>query len=303
MKNRFSILLAGILILGTTAFGKTYKIGSSQIVEHPALDAVRIGVEETLKKNNIDYEFDSQIAQGDMSVQQLIMQKFSKDNKDYIVAISTPTAQAALNATKTTPILFGAVTDPNAAGLGNEVNVIGVSDAAPPKLLLDLTKKFLPNAKRVGVIYNTSEKNSESNIQQLKKLTKERGLELVAIGVTAMNEVPSAVDTVLSKVDVLYTLTDNLTSSAAPVIYSKSKAKRVPVIAMEGESHIGLGALAGIGVNYKDSGNKIGEMIVKMINGESISNLPIVSPTDYPILVNKDVAKFYNIDSEILENY
>lgn len=300
MKNRFSVLLAGIIILGVTAFGKTYKIGSSQIVEHPALDAVRVGVEETLKKNNIDYEFDSQIAQGDMSVQQLIMQKFAKDNKDYIVAISTPTAQAALNSTKKIPILFGAVTDPNAAGLGNESNVTGISDAAPPKLLLDLTNQLLPNTKKVGVIYNTSEKNSESNIQKLKKLTKENGLELVAIGVTAMNEVPSAVDTVLSKVDVLYTLTDNLTSSAAPVIYSKSKAKRVPVIAMEGESHIGLGALAGIGVNYKKSGNKIGEMIVKMINGESLANLPIVSPTDYPILINKEVAKFYNINPEII---
>lgn len=300
MKNRFSVLLAGIIILGVTAFGKTYKIGSSQIVEHPALDAVRVGVEETLKKNNIDYEFDSQIAQGDMSVQQLIMQKFAKDNKDYIVAISTPTAQAALNSTKKIPILFGAVTDPNAAGLGNESNVTGISDAAPPKLLLDLTNQLLPNTKKVGVIYNTSEKNSESNIQKLKKLTKENGLELVAIGVTAMNEVPSAVDTVLSKVDVLYTLTDNLTSSAAPVIYSKSKAKRVPVIAMEGESHIGLGALAGIGVNYKKSGNKIGEMIVKMINGESLANLPIVLPTDYPILINKEVAKFYNINPEII---
>ena len=301
MKNRFNVLLAGVLILGVTAFGKTYKIGSSQIVEHPALDAVRIGVEETLKNNNIDYEFDSQIAQGDMSVQQLIMQKFAKDNKDYIVAISTPTAQAAFNATKTTPILFGAVTDPKAAGLGNETNVTGVTDAVPPKLMVDLTKKFLPNAKKVGVIYNTSEKNSESNVEKLKKLSSENGLELISIGITAMNEVPSAVDSILSKVDVLYTLTDNLTSSAAPVIFSKAKAKKIPVIAMDGESHLGLGALVGVGVNYKKTGNKIGEMIVKMIKGESIKNLPIVSPTDYPTLINKEMAKIYDINPEIIE--
>lgn len=301
MKKRLNIIIMTMLIIGVTAFGKTYKIGSSQIMEHPALDEVRIGVEETLKKNNIDYEFDSQIAQGDMSVQQLIMQNFAREKKDYIIAISTPTVQAAHNSTKTIPVLFGAVTDPKGAGVDSSENITGISDAVSPKLLVDITKQALPNAKRIGTIYNPSEKNSETAVRELEILAKENGLELVAIGVTSMNEIPSAVDAVLSKVDVLYTLSDNLTVSASPVIYARAKAKKVPVIATEGKSQIPLGALAGIGVNYKDSGNKIGEMIVDMIRGESIKNIPIQSLKKYPILVNEEVAKLYNVDSSAIK--
>lgn len=289
--KKIKLLLLGALLLGNLANGKTYQIGTSQIIEHPALDAVRIGVEEELTRAGIDYKLDSQIAQGDMTTQQLIMKKFAQDKKDYIVAISTPTAQAALNATKDIPILFGAVTDPQGAGLvENTKNVTGITDKLSPQAMVDLTKKLLPGAKTVGVIYNPSEKNSEVTIEAMKEITAKANYKLLAIGVTSSTELPSALETVMNKADVLYTITDNLTVAAAPLIYSKASTKNFPVIAMEGVSQVPLGALAGFEIDYKLAGVEIGKMIVKLINGESLDEIPIIEPENYPILINEEVA-------------
>lgn len=287
----------GMILVSSISFGKVIEVGISQIVEHPALDAVRIGVEEGLKKSQIEFKLDSQVAQGDMTVQQLIMKKFVKDKKDFIVAISTPTLQSAMNSTNEIPVIFGAITNPTLAGVTpDKINVTGVSDKVPPELMVNLVKDIIPSAKTIGIIYNPSEKNSEINVELLKKITKKNNMKLIDIGITTTNELPLALDSILSKVDVLFTITDNLTMASSPLIMSKANEKQIPVIAMDGDVIVKDGALAGFRVDYKESGVIIGEMIAKIQRGEKISNLPVVTPTNYPILVNKNVAKKLGIN-------
>lgn len=287
----------GMILVSSISFGKVIEVGISQIVEHPALDAVRIGVEEGLKKSQIEFKLDSQVAQGDMTVQQLIMKKFVKDKKDFIVAISTPTLQSAMNSTNEIPVIFGAITNPTLAGVTpDKINVTGVSDKVPPELMVNLVKDIIPSAKTIGIIYNPSEKNSEINVELLKEITKKNNMKLIDIGITTTNELPLALDSILSKVDVLFTITDNLTMASSPLIMSKANEKQIPVIAMDGDVIVKDGALAGFRVDYKESGVIIGEMIAKIQRGEKISNLPVVTPTNYPILVNKNVAKKLGIN-------
>ena len=82
---------------------------------------------------------------------------------------SAPAAGAAAKAVatvaKNTPIVATAITDFVAAKLVKSDdapggNVTGVSDLGPIEAQLDLLLKFIPNAKVVGTIYNSSEINS-----------------------------------------------------------------------------------------------------------------------------------------------
>lgn len=161
---------------------KKIKIGISQIVEHEALDSARKGFIDALTskgfKDGDNVEIDYQNAQGDAPTAQTIAQKFVSGKKDMILAIATPSAQAAYNATRDIPILITAVTDPVKSGLAKSwdksgTNVTGTSDATPIEKQFELLKKLAPDCKKVGILYNTSETNSEIQVEDAKKNSRQ----------------------------------------------------------------------------------------------------------------------------------
>ena len=169
------------------------KIGITQIVEHPALDAARKGFMEVLQASEFAsrVEFEEKSAQGDMAVAQTIAEGFVNDKKDMILAIATPTAQASFNATKEIPILITAVTDPKAAGLVGD-NITGTSDATPIEKQFALLKQLLPNAKKIGIVYNLGEQNSEIQVASAKALASKFGFTIETVGVSNVNEIGRA---------------------------------------------------------------------------------------------------------------
>jgi len=288
----------------------TYKIGITQIVEHPALDAAREGFVEALSEAGFEgrVEFISKSAQGEMPTAQIIAQGFVDDQVDMIYAIATPTAQAALNATSEIPIMISAVTDPVAAGLvsSNEVpggNVSGTSDEAPIDLQLKLLTDLGLDAKTVGFIYNTSEKNSEVQLAQLNLEAEKLGMTVEAMGITSLTELEQGLDVLLDKVDVLYTPTDNMVASGIQLVTNKAMAKAVPVLGAE-SAHVDAGALATCGVDYFALGKQTGQMAAKVLLGEDISQLPVQKALSPEITINKSTADALGlvIDEDLLSN-
>ena len=167
-----------------------------------------------------------------MAVAQTIAEGFVNDKKDMILAIATPTAQASFNATKEIPILITAVTDPKAAGLVGD-NITGTSDATPIEKQFALLKQLLPNAKKIGIVYNLGEQNSEIQVASAKALASKFGFTIETVGVSNVNEIAQALDALLPKVDALYEPTDNLVASAMPLIAEKSIANKKAVITGE----------------------------------------------------------------------
>ena len=145
---------------------RALKIGITQIVSHPALDAAVEGFKAALaEKGYTNITYDMQNAEGDMATTASIAQKFAADSLDLILGVATPTTQAVVKADKTTPIVFTAVTDPGRRrarhrSRGPEANVTGVSDLQPVEPILELAKQFNPDAKSVGIVYNAGESNS-----------------------------------------------------------------------------------------------------------------------------------------------
>lgn len=282
---------------------KVIKIGISQIAEHPALDSARKGFIDALKSKgfedgkNINIEF--QNAQGDMPTAQTIAQNFVSQKVDMILAISTTSAQAAYNITKDIPILITAVTDPVSAGLVKSLdkpgtNVTGTSDNLPIGKQFELLKSLIPDCKKVGILYNTSEKNSEIQVENAKKAAPDFGFEIVTAGITNVNEIPQSLDSLLSKVDVLYVPTDNMVVSALPLITSQAFKKNIPIIGSE-RAHVEGGALATNGIDYYKLGFKTGLMAVDIINGKAPKDMPITTLEETQTVINTDAAKKLNI--------
>jgi putative tryptophan/tyrosine transport system substrate-binding protein len=280
------------------------KIGISQIVEFAALDDNRKGFIKALEDNGYkegaNLEIDYQNAQGDMATVQTISKQFASQNKDLIFAIATPSAQGAYNATKKIPVMISSVTDPVAAGIVKalekpETNVSGTSDYLSADKQLDLIKMFVPKTKRIGVLYNTSEINSEVQVNQLREYAQKNSYEVIAVGITSTNEVTQAISSLLGKIDVLYVPTDNLVVSAMPIIVQKTLEKKIPVIASESGS-VEVGALATQGIDYYKLGYKTGEMAVKVLKGEDVSKMPISRADETKIIVNEDSLKALSIE-------
>lgn len=307
LQKIMAILVAGTLVLtgcsskastSSKAKGKI-EIGISQFAEFSALDDNRKGFIKALEDNGYkegsSLKIDYQNAQGDFNVSQTIAKQFSSQNKDLIFAIATPSAQGAYNSTKKIPILMSAVTDPKAAGLVKsldkpETNVSGTSDAIPVEKHLSLIKLFAPKAKRIGVLYSTSEVNSEIQVNELKEYSKNNGYEVVPVGVSGTNEVGQAVTSMLDKIDVLFVPTDNLVVSSMPIIVQATLAKKIPIIASESGS-VEQGALATQGIDYYKLGYKTGEMAVKVLKGKNISAMPVATADETSIIVNEDTLK------------
>ncbi|WP_279117763.1 ABC transporter substrate-binding protein [Fusobacterium varium] len=298
MKKLFILLLVILVTACGTEKQKKIEIGITQIVEHPSLDDVRKGIIDALKANGYDenkININYKNAQGDFGTAQVIAQEYN-NKSDVIIAISTPSAQAAANNIKDKPIFFSAITNPESAGILRK-NVTGVSDKSPVKKQVELIEKLLPKAKNIGIVYNTSEQNSFYLTEEFTKAAKEKGYTVKVKGISNISEMASALDTLLPTIDVLYTSIDNTIASTYPLIVEKSNKADKPIIGAT-KSFVEQGALAVDGISDYQVGYQTGEMVARYLNGEKIENIPYEVVEKSEMYINKDVVKRFDIKGE-----
>ena len=298
MKKLFILLLVILVTACGTEKQKKIEIGITQIVEHPSLDDVRKGIIDALKANGYDenkININYKNAQGDFGTAQVIAQEYN-NKSDVIIAISTPSAQAAANNIKDKPIFFSAITNPESAGILRK-NVTGVSDKSPVKKQVELIEKLLPEAKNIGIVYNTSEQNSFYLTEEFTKAAKEKGYIVKVKGISNISEMASALDTLLPTIDVLYTSIDNTIASTYPLIVEKSNKADKPIIGAT-KSFVEQGALAVDGISDYQVGYQTGEMVARYLNGEKIENIPYEVVEQAEMYINKDIAKRFGIKGE-----
>src|SRR5256885_1116950 len=271
-----ALALAISAIAGGAHAADEKSVAVTAIVEYPALDAVRDGVQAALKEagyeagKNLKWQYQS--AQGNTGTAAQIARKFVGDKPDAIVAIATPSAQAVVASTKTVPVVFSAVTDPVAAKLvpswePSKNNVTGVSDLLALDKQMDLVKQVVPNAKRVGMVYNPGEANSAVVVKELKALLPKLGMTLVEAAAPRSVDVSSAARSLVGKVDVIYTNTDNNVVSAYESLVKVGQDAKIPLVASDTDS-VKRGAVAALGINYRDLGEQTGRMVVRILKGE-----------------------------------
>ncbi|WP_442597693.1 ABC transporter substrate-binding protein [Neobacillus sp. D3-1R] len=312
MKKSLAVIMTSALLLlsacgsGSKVTGgeekeKVVKIGITQIVEHPSLDAAREGFIAALKdagyEEGKNLKIDYQNAQGDMNNNMSIAQKLVSDKNDLILAIATPSAQAVVQSTKDIPILFTAITDPVGAELVESLekpgkNATGTSDTHPDaiKNTIAAIKKFIPDAKKVGIIYNNGEPNSVVNVKNAKKALEEVGLEAVETTVSTSSDVKQAAESLVGRADVFYIPKDNTVVSALESVINIANEKDIPTFVGEGDS-VKRGTFASYGFDYHDLGYTTGRMAVDILKGKKPSEIPVGFPENLELVINKKAAE------------
>ncbi|KWR92180.1 ABC transporter substrate-binding protein [Cupriavidus sp. IDO] len=284
------------LLYGGAVQAQTVKVLS--IVDHPALDAIRDGVRDELKAagydadKNLKWEYQS--AQGNTGTAAQIARKFVGDNPTAIVAIATPSAQAVVAATKSVPVVYSGVTDPVAAQLvkswsASGTNVTGVSDKLPLDKQVTLIKRVVPKAKTVGMVYNPGEANSVVVVKELKELLSKQGLTLKEAAAPRTVDIGPAAKSLIGKVDVIYTNTDNNVVSAYEALVKVANESKIPLIAADTDS-VKRGAVAALGVNYGDLGHQTGKVVVRILKGEKPGAIASQTSDNLELFVNTGAA-------------
>ena len=224
-----------------------------------------------------------------------------------ILAIATPAAQAVAGATSEIPILVTAVTDPADAGLveSNEVpggNVSGTSDLTPVKEQIDLLKKILPDAKKVGILYCSAESNSVFQADMAQAACADAGLESEVFTVSSSNEIQQVVESMVGKVDAIYAPTDNTIAAGMATVGMVANDNGLPVICGEA-GMVEAGGLATYGIDYYQLGYMAGEQAIEiLVNGADVSKMPIgyLSADRCELTTNQETADALGIDLSAL---
>lgn len=283
------------------------KVGIIQYAEHDALTATREGFMEALEKAGYkegdNVTVDLQNSQGDQANLQTMVEQLAGKN-DVNFAIATPAAQSLLSVDSETPSVFTAVTDPVSAGLVDSLekpggNMTGSTDASDVKGQLDMLLKVVPDAKTVGIFYNSSEVNSEVQAKEAEKILKDKGIKVVTKTVTTTNDVQQAVTSLAGQVDAIYFPLDNTVASTASTIGDVLKEAKVP--AMGSDNAVIEAALFTYGVDYHAIGVQAGELAVDILKGEKPADLAVKTPEKASIAVNEEMAKALGIDPETIK--
>ena len=292
--SAFLFCLVVSLVAHGPALAADYTVSFNQIVEHPALDALRQGVKDQLAAQGLSVAYNDHIAQGNIATANLIAKQILGEQPDVVVGIATPTAQACAQAIRSIPIVFAAVTDPVGAGLVKNLdkpggNVTGTTDMSPIDRQLELIQQFLPELHSLGVIYNSGEANSLTLVRVLKEQAAKKGISVEEATVSNSAGVFQAAKSLIGRAQAVYIPTDNTVVSAFEAITQIGYQAKLPIFAADTDS-VGRGAVAALAVDYYRMGRQTGEMVGRILQGARPADMPVETLREFQIYLNPGSA-------------
>lgn len=305
--SRFLSILCTVALLAVTCLSlgacgkngkKVYTVGICQLVQHEALDAATQGFQDALveKLGAENVKFDLQNASNDSAACSTIVNSFVSKKVDLILANATPALQAAYNATSEIPVLGTSITEYGVALKLNDFNgtvgnnISGTSDLAPLTEQADMILELFPNTKKVGLLYCSSEANSEYQVKVIEEYLAKKGVTCTRFSFADSNDVAAVTTKAAADSDVIYVPTDNTAASCSETVGNIVRAAKKPIVAGEQGICKNCG-VATLSISYYDLGYKTGEMAAKILTGESkISEMPI-EYANATKMYNPDICK------------
>lgn len=280
---------------GDATDAATFDVGIIQYVSHEALDAVAQGFEDELDAQGYGdrVTLDLQNAQADQATLTAIANQFAQEDMDLILAIATPSGQAAAQAMPDVPVVFSAVTDPVAAELVESWdapggNVTGVSDMNPVEEQLKLLLEIAPDVKSVGIVFSSGEVNAEVQVAAAEEAAPGLGLTIATAAVSNSSEVQQAAESL--DVDAFYIPTDNTVVSGLEGLLQVAEGKQVPVISSDVGS-VERGAIASQSVDYVQQGKDAATMAIQILEGADPATMPVQVQEQFALSINPDAAE------------
>ena len=282
-----------------------FTLGIFQVNEAPTLNAVREGFIKAIEDEGLvdgrDVRLIVKNGRGSIAEVQRIAEEFVAQNVDIIVALSTPSLQAALHATRRIPIVFSSVANPYLAGAGNSAvdhlsNVTGVTSRGPIRQSLTFIKDILPGAKRIGTLWTPSELNSQYYLNLAEEAAADMGLEIVAVPIANTREILLAAQLLVNKrIDVIYQISDNTINASFRAVAQVADENAIPLFGGFLLS-TRLGACAALGWDFTQMGYMAGRIALRVKDGEDPAQIPIQEMKEVKLYLNTDAAARQKID-------
>ncbi|MGH7854509.1 MAG: ABC transporter substrate-binding protein [Candidatus Binatia bacterium] len=247
----------------------------------------------TLKEKSIDVRIEEFLLGDDGKDDRLA--ELRKKNPQLVVTLGSAATERVAKVIKDTPVLFCMALNPMASGFirsmsasGN--NLTGASLDIPPQVQFEAIRSVVPNAKRIGVIYNPQE--TDTVVQQAKRVARDMGLELFAVPIASGDKVPDALRTMDKNVDALWSVADSttFTPASAEFIFLHTLRNKLPFMGLS-PAFVKAGALLALAIDYQEVGAQCGGLATKLLSGENPSSLPITTPQKVVLHVNMKTAE------------
>ncbi|MBU1247449.1 MAG: ABC transporter substrate-binding protein [Proteobacteria bacterium] len=277
-----------------------FTISITQIVEHPALNAMQDGFKDKLAELGVQATYNVHIAQGDMAINEQIASQIKGEAPNLVLAITTPSVIAVAQKIQDIPIVFTGVTDPVAAKVVASLeapggNVTGMTDMSPVDQQVSLIREFLPEIKTLGVIYNSGETNSVVLVDILKQECAKYGIELREATIDNSAGVTQAAQSLVGKVQAVYVPVDNTVVSALESAVKVCTESKLPLFTADTDS-VARGAVAALAIDYYKMGLQTGEIAKRVLDGAAPTTMPVESIKDLSLHVNKPAAEAMGVE-------
>ena len=274
-------------------------------LDHASIDEIAVAIENELKELDETAEVEIYSGQNDQSTLMQIGKQAVTDGADVIIPIGTLAAQTMVVASEDTeiPVVYATISDPEAASLTGIDRVTGTSDALNTKQFVDMMLKQNPDLKTVGLLYSNSEANSQKPIAEVKKILDEKKIKYIEATANTSQEVIAAASSLIaSKVDAVFTPTDNVIMSSELAIYEAFMNANIPHYA-GADSFVRSGAFATCGVNYTDAGIKTAKLAYEVLQPGFKKAEEFITLDGGIITVNTEVAEKLGVNPDIFADF
>ena len=286
----------------TTPAAQEFNVAIVQQLDHASLDEIRTAIVAQLQKlaegKGVKVNIQEFNGQNDATVLNQIGAQVVGDGVDLIIPIATLAAQCMVTAADGTdiPIVYAAISDPEAAGLTGLDNVTGTSDALNTAFILDMMLAANPDIKTVGLLYSNSEANSTTPIAEAKAYLKEKQIDFVEKTGNTSGEIVEAAASMVGRVDAVFTPTDNVVMAAEVTVAETLNEAGIPHYT-GADSFVAAGAFATCGVNYTELGTYTADMAMDILLGGAVPEFHVMDGGI--ITVNTETAAILGIDYSV----
>ena len=286
----------------TTPAAQEFNVAIVQQLDHASLDEIRTAIVARLQKlaegKGVKVNIQEFNGQNDATVLNQIGAQVVGDGVDLIIPIATLAAQCMVTAADGTdiPIVYAAISDPEAAGLTGLDNVTGTSDALNTAFILDMMLAANPDIKTVGLLYSNSEANSTTPIAEAKAYLKEKQIDFVEKTGNTSGEIVEAAASMVGRVDAVFTPTDNVVMAAEVTVAETLNEAGIPHYT-GADSFVAAGAFATCGVNYTELGTYTADMAMDILLGGAVPEFHVMDGGI--ITVNTETAAILGIDYSV----
>lgn len=289
---------------GRTEAARLPRLAVLQWVSTGLLDTTVAGITEGLRQQGFEDGRTATIryfnASGDSATANMMAREILGGSYDMVLTASTLALQTVAHANREGRVmhLFGGVTDPYGAGVGitgpephqRPNHLLGVGTFQPVESSIRIAHEMNPNLKKLGVVWNPSEDNSEACVKIARVICRELGIQLVEATASNTSEVPEAVRSVLGQgVNAVWIGGDTVATASIHAIVSAAKAENIPVFSND-PTDVAHGALFGLGASYAQVGFRVGELGGQVLRGVDMSSVGIDNMVPEVLAVHEELA-------------